>query len=95
MDLITVLGTFGSICSIGSFIPQAYKVAKTGETEALSLKMYILTVTGFSLWLAYGIVSAAWPIVVTNGTCLVLSSYILVMKLRSLRPATPATAKAA
>ena len=70
MDWANILGAFGSACSIGSFVPQAWKVFRTGETRALSLPMYVLTVTGFAFWTAYGLVVAAWPLILTNGVCL-------------------------
>jgi MtN3 and saliva related transmembrane protein len=41
--------------------------------------MYVLTVGGFGLWLAYGLMRGDWPLVVTNLICLALSSFILVM----------------
>ena len=83
MDWPSILGALGSVCSISSFVPQAWKVVRTGETRALSLQMYLLTVTGFAFWTAYGCVLAAWPIIVTNATCFLMSTFILFMKLRS------------
>jgi len=43
--------------------------------------MYVVTVTGFSLWTIYGVLLGAWPLIVTNGICLALSGFILLMKL--------------
>lgn len=43
--------------------------------------MYVLTVTGFALWLSYGLLLRQWPLFVTNAICLLLSTFILVMKL--------------
>ncbi len=43
--------------------------------------MYILTVSGFTLWTAYGILKGAWPIIVPNAICLAFATFILVMKL--------------
>jgi MtN3 and saliva related transmembrane protein len=36
---------------------------------------------GFSLWFAYGLLLGEWPLILTNGLCLLLSGFILVMKL--------------
>ena len=41
--------------------------------------MYILTVIGFSLWTAYGILLAQWPLILTNSICLLFSGFILMM----------------
>jgi MtN3 and saliva related transmembrane protein len=38
-----------------------------------------------ALWLAYGVVLGAWPIVVANAITLVLAVSILLMKLRGGR----------
>jgi MtN3 and saliva related transmembrane protein len=37
-------------------------------------------VVGFSLWLTYGVLLWQWPLIITNGVCLVLSAFILLMK---------------
>ena len=83
MDLTLVIGYLASACSVTSFVPQVWKVVKTGDTEAISSRMYALTVTGFALWTAFGILRGEWPIILTNAICFCLSSFILVKKLRS------------
>ena len=80
MTLVTLIGTLAAICSTGSFVPQAWRVIRTRDTDAISLRMYVLTVTGFALWLAFGIVKDEWPLIVPNAICLLLSAFILAMK---------------
>jgi MtN3 and saliva related transmembrane protein len=43
--------------------------------------MYVVTVLGFVSWTTYGVLSKAWPITASNGICLILSVFILTMKL--------------
>ncbi|KAA2233153.1 SemiSWEET family sugar transporter [Salinarimonas soli] len=81
MDIVTVVGYLAALCSTTSFAPQAWRIVKTRDTSAISSKMYIITVVGFALWLAYGIIKGEWPLTLTNGICLALSAFILVMKL--------------
>ena len=81
MDLATALGSAAALCSTTSFLPQAWKVIRTRDTAAISTGMYGVTVVGFALWLAYGWVLGQWPLIVTNGVCLLLSAFILTMKL--------------
>jgi len=45
--------------------------------------MYTLTVIGFALWSAFGILKTEWPIILTNSICFCLSGYILIRKLRA------------
>ena len=41
--------------------------------------MYVLTVTGFGCWAAYGIWLQQWPLVASNSLCFILSAFILLM----------------
>jgi MtN3 and saliva related transmembrane protein len=75
------VGALATLCSTVSFVPQVWKIFRTGETDALSLRMYVVTVAGFALWLAYGWMLGAWPLIAANGACLTLASFILLMKL--------------
>ena len=47
-----MIGTIAAILTTGSFLPQAFKVIKTKDTEGISLLMYIMNVTGIFLWLS-------------------------------------------
>lgn len=81
MDATTLVGACAAVCSTASFVPQAWKVIRTRDTAAISKRMYVVTVAGFSLWLAYGLLLEQWPLILTNGICLALSAFILMMKL--------------
>lgn len=81
MDIATLVGAAASACSVSSFAPQAWKVIRSRDTRSISAAMYALTVTGFALWLAYGVMLGAWPLILTNGICLLLAAFILAMKL--------------
>ncbi|WP_075293194.1 SemiSWEET family sugar transporter [Pararhizobium arenae] len=77
LDAAIIIGYLASICSIASFVPQAWKVVRSGDTSALSARMYSLTVTGFALWTAFGLMRAEVPIILTNAICFCLSAFIL------------------
>lgn len=81
MTLINILGGLAALCSTASFFPQAWKILRTRDTTSISARMYGISVTGFSLWLAYGILLGQWPLILTNSICWGLSALILVMKL--------------
>ncbi|MDM9644874.1 SemiSWEET transporter [Rhizobium sp. S163] len=84
MDFVSLIGYCASICSVVSFLPQALKVIRTKDTEAISTRMYVLTVTGFALWTAFGIMRGELPIILANIICFFLSAFILGAKLRGL-----------
>jgi MtN3 and saliva related transmembrane protein len=77
-----VVGTIAALCSVTSFVPQLVKLLREKTGEAVSLHMYALTVTGFSLWSAYGVMLGSWPLVASNLISLALSSAILLLKWR-------------
>ena len=81
MDTAALVGFAATLCSVTSFMPQAWKVIRSRDTSGISAKMYGITVVGFSLWFAYGLLLWQWPLILTNGICLVLSGFILMMKL--------------
>jgi MtN3 and saliva related transmembrane protein len=81
LNYVTLLGYFAAIISTASFAPQAWKIIKSRQTKDISTGMYLLTVLGFALWLLFGLLEKQWPLVASNGVCLLLSGFILIMKL--------------
>ena len=80
-DYATVVGGIAAVLSTVSFVPQAAKIIRSRDTSSISTGMYLVTVAGFTLWTAYGAMLTAWPLIASNGICLVLSAFILTMKL--------------
>jgi len=80
--LMNVIGVLAGLCSMASFVPQIMKMLREHEADAVSLRMYVVTVTGFVLWIAYGVLNGSWPVALSNTVCLVLSGTILALKLR-------------
>ncbi len=80
MSVANYVGAAAAICSMASFAPQAWKIIKTRDTEAISGKMYILTVAAFALWMSYGFMRDDWALILPNAVCLALASFVLTMK---------------
>jgi MtN3 and saliva related transmembrane protein len=88
LHIADVIGTGAALCSMISFVPQIAKIVRERAAESVSLRMYAVTVTGFALWTAYGVIIRGWPLVAANIVCLIFSATILVLKWRfSRRPA--------
>lgn len=68
-----------------SFVPQAWHTFRTRDVAGISLGMYSTFTVGIALWLAYGVLIGAWPVIIANIVTLMLSLCILTMKLM-LRP---------
>jgi MtN3 and saliva related transmembrane protein len=76
------IGTGAALCSMTSFIPQIAKIWRERDASSVSLRMYLVTVTGFSLWIGYGALIGSWPVIGSNAVCLALSGAILALKWR-------------
>jgi MtN3 and saliva related transmembrane protein len=76
------VGYLAAVLTTGSFVPQAWLTFRTRDVSGISLGMYSVLATGVALWLAYGILLGAWPLVAANGVTLALAVSILTMKLR-------------
>ncbi len=77
-----ILGLIAGMITTAAFIPQVYKVYRTKETGDLSALTYIFFIFGLILWIIYGIRMEAISIILANSVCIILSLYILVMKLK-------------
>ena len=80
--LIDVVGVAAGLCSMSSFVPQIVKILRERDAESVSLRMYIVTVTGFVLWTTYGALLGSWPVWISNAVNLSLAAAILALKLR-------------
>lgn len=85
MDIVNWIGTLAGVFTTIAFIPQVTKTWKTKSAGDISLLMFLLFSTGVLLWLIYGVLLHAMPIVVANGITLSLSASILVLKVKDLR----------
>lgn len=77
-----LVGTLAALCSMASFVPQIAKIWREKDATSVSLRMYVVTVTGFMLWIAYGVLIESWPVAASNTVCLLLSGAILTLKWR-------------
>lgn len=87
LSLASTIGYVAGAFSASSFVPQVVKAWREGDTDAISKRMYIVTVSAFSLWIVYGIMIGSWPIITFNAISLMLSGAILVLKVRSRKTA--------
>lgn len=82
MKAIDWIGYVAAVLTTISFVPQAWQIWRTKITKGISLRMYILFTCGVALWLIYGILIGAWPVIVANTITVVLASIVLFLKLR-------------
>ena len=82
MSLIDAFGYLAAAISTMSFVPQVWHTFKTRNVSGISLGMYSVFTAGVALWLVYGILLGALPVILFNAITLVLAVFILVMKIR-------------
>jgi len=82
MDTTTALGLLAGTLTTIAFVPQLTKTWKTKSAEDISFGMFAIFCTGVLLWLLYGVLIGALPVILANSVTLVLAGAILVLKLR-------------
>lgn len=82
MTASDLIGFLAATLTTASFVPQAWLTFRTKDVSGISLGMYSVFTTGVALWLVYGWLIGAWPVVIANCITLALATSILAMKLR-------------
>ena len=81
MSTTDIVGFLAAALTTASFAPQAWLTFRSRDVSGISLAMYGVFTLGVALWLAYGVLVGAWPIVLANAVTLCLALAILLMKL--------------
>ena len=82
MHGVDLLGFAAGTLTTVSFIPQVHKAWRTRSCTDLSLGMLLAFGVGIFLWLMYGLVLWATPIIAANAVTLALILVLLWMKLK-------------
>ena len=92
MHFITLLGFAAGTLTTLSFVPQVHKAWRTKRCDDLSLTMLLAFGAGVLLWLMYGLLLHAAPIIAANAVTLALILWLLHLKFR-YRPFSPTSRK--
>jgi len=82
MDFMEIVGIVAGLCTSSSIIPQLVKTIRTRKAGDVSLIMFIVLLTGNSLWVYYGIDKGDVPIIATNILSILLNVAMLVCKFK-------------
>ena len=77
-----LVGTIAATLTTVAFVPQAWQIWRTRNARDISLPMYCIFTVGVVLWLLYGLLLGAMPIIIANIVTLALALAVIVMKLR-------------
>ena len=85
VSLSTLIGSAAGCIGLYSFVPQVVKCCRTGDVAAISLRMFAVRTFGLLLWMVYGYALGSLPVLIFSALGLVLTSVILVLKVRGSR----------
>lgn len=75
------LGFAAAVCTTSAFVPQVVMVWRQRGAPGIATGMYLMFITGVTLWFGYGLALESWPIAIANGVTLLLAAGVLGMKL--------------
>jgi MtN3 and saliva related transmembrane protein len=78
----TLIGLTAAFCTTFALLPQLAKTWVTRSTRDISFGWSLVLTVGTGLWLIYGLLLRDLPLIGGNGLTFVLSTIILVFKLR-------------
>ncbi|WP_108645428.1 SemiSWEET transporter [Polynucleobacter rarus] len=78
----SIIGYLAAFLTTVAFVPQTYRALKSKDLSSISLNMYLLFTFGVVLWIYYGYSTESWPVLIANVITLILSSIILVLKIK-------------
>jgi MtN3 and saliva related transmembrane protein len=79
---IEAIGFAAAITTTLCWLPQAVRLIRTRDTQAISLSSYGFFSAGIALWLIYGLLIGNAPMIAANTVTLALTLVIVAMKLR-------------
>jgi MtN3 and saliva related transmembrane protein len=82
MDTTNFLGMTAGTLTTVAFVPQVLKTWRTRSARDVSLAMFLIFSLGVVLWILYGVIIGAMPVIIANSITLALALLILFMKAR-------------
>mgnify|MGYP001595638101 CR=1 FL=1 len=77
-----ILGYTATALGTMVFLPQVIQIYKTKSAKDVSLLSFSLILIGTILWVSYGLLISATPIVIVNSVIFILSLLIIIMKIK-------------
>jgi MtN3 and saliva related transmembrane protein len=81
-NLAELIGIVAGLLTTVAFLPQAVKIWRSKSAKDVSLAMFVCFCAGIVLWVIYGFMLGALPVILANVVTLCIASTILVFKIR-------------
>ena len=82
MNIPDTIGFLAGFLTSTGFLPQLLKALKTKSTTDISAPMLIILAAGIILWIVYGVLVSAFPVIIANVLSLSFVASILALKIR-------------
>jgi MtN3 and saliva related transmembrane protein len=82
MNSLFWLGIVAGTLTTVSLLPQVIKAHQSRHTKDISLLMFVISAGGLTLWLIYGCLAGALPIILANAITVALTGYLIYLKVR-------------
>ena len=76
------IGYIAAVLTTAAYVPQTIKIAKTRQTQGISLGMYLLLNCGIAGWFVYGYLLSSPSLMLANGLSLLMTLFILFIKIK-------------
>ena len=81
-NLAELIGIIAGLLTTVAFLPQAVKIWRSKSAKDVSLAMFVCFCAGIVLWVIYGFMLGALPVILANVLTLCIAAAILVFKTR-------------
>ena len=78
--MLPILGFIAGALTTAAFVPQVLKSWRSRSVDDFSTGMLVMFNAGVALWIVYGWMTGAMPVVVANVVTLLLTVSLLVLK---------------
>ena len=81
-NLAELIGIIAGLLTTVAFLPQSVKIWRSKSAKDVSLAMFVCFCAGIVLWVIYGFMLGALPVILANVVTLCIAATILVFKIR-------------
>lgn len=82
MDVVELIGLLAATFTTAAFVPQVIQLWRTRNADGISLPTFVIFSVGVLMWLAYGLLRRATPIIAANLVTIVLSAVVIFQVVR-------------
>lgn len=80
--MVNAVGLIAGLLTTLAFLPQLLKTWRSRSAKDISSSWLVTFTVGIALWLLYGVLIGALPVILSNGITLLLTLLILYFKVK-------------